>query len=368
MGHTRPIVPDDLPEVIRLYAKVFDKPEAIGNAGLQATLAELFFAHPWRDDRLVSRVYEARDGTIRGCLGLIPRPMSMGGRSVLVAISHTFMVDPESRGTPAAIELIRAFLSGPQDLSLAQGTTSMRRIFEGTGGETSLLHSMGWMRILRPSRYVLAALADRGLPVPVAAALSPAARAADALAQRMRPFQLAASGLSGEPLEPETLRACLPELTRDRALRPMYDSHSLRWILERVARRAGDGGLHGTLVRDARGEIVGAYLYYEGARRTGEVVQIVAHPRSAEAVLDHLFDDARRRGLAAVSGLLDPRLLGALGAKRCLFDRGDGSWFLVNGKNPQILSAIHRGDAFLTRLEAEWWITFLLMRSLSDPR
>lgn len=368
MGHARPIVPDDLPEVIRLYAKAFDKPEAIGNAGFQATLAELFFAHPWRDDRLVSLVYETRDGRIHGCIGLVPRPMSIGGRSVLVAICHTLMVDPESRGTPAAIELIRGFLSGPQDVSLSQGTSLTRRIFEGTGGETSMLHSMGWTRILRPSRYVLAALAGRGLPAPVAAVLSPAARAADALAQRTRPFQIAASGLSGAPLEPEALRACLSELSRDRALKPIYDTESLRWILERIARRVGAGGLHGTLVRDARGQIVGAYLYYEGARRTAEVVQIVAHPRSAEAVLDHLFDDARRRGLAAVSGQLDPRLLPALGAKRCLFDRGDGSWFLVHGKDPQIMCAIHRGDALLSRLEVEWWITFLMMRSLRHPR
>jgi hypothetical protein len=351
-----------------LYAKVFDRPTAVDDPGFRATLTELFFAHPWRDDRLVSRVYETRDGSIRGCLGLIPRPMSMGGRSVLVAISHTFMVDPESRGTPAAIELIRAFLSGPQDMSLSQGTSLTRRIFEGTGGETSLLHSMGWTRILRPSRYVLAALADRGLPAPVAAALSPAARAADALAQRIRPFKIAAPGLSGEPLEPKALDACLSELPRDRALRPIYDAESLRWILERLARRAGDGGLHGTLVRGARGEIAGAYLYYEGARRTGEVVQIVAHPNAAEGVLDHLFDDAHRRGLAAVSGQMDPRLLPALGAKRCLFDRGDGSWFLAHGKDQQILNAIHRGDALLTRLEVEWWITFLLMRSLSQPR
>jgi hypothetical protein len=33
----------------------------------------------------------------------------------------------------------------------------------------------------------------------------------------------------------------------------------------------------------------------------------------------------------------------------------------VQSKKPEVLSAIHRGDAFLTRLEGEWWARF------SDP-
>jgi Acetyltransferase (GNAT) domain len=368
VGHVRPIVPDDVPEVARLYAKVFGQPKAAVDAGFRAALAALCFDHPWRDDRLASLVYETGDGRISGCLGIVPRPMSMEGRSVLAAISHTFMVDPDSRGTPAALELIRAFQSGPQDLSIAQGTSLSRRLFEGIGGgQTSLLHSMGWTRILRPSRYVLAVMASRGLPAGVAAALSPAGRAADALAQRIRPFRVSASGLSGGPLEPDALGACLPELLQERVLRPVYDAGSLKWLLEMLQSRTGDSALHGTIVRDARAEVVGGYLYYEGARRVGNVVQIVAHPRSVDAVLDHLFDDARRRGLAAVSGQLDPRLLPALGAKHCLFNRGDGSWLLAHARDPRILSAIHGGDAFLTRLEAEWWIGFVLTRSLDSP-
>jgi len=345
LGYVRPIVPEDVPRVALLYAKVFGhRVQAL--EGLQATLHEVFFCHPWPDDRLPSLVYEAKDGRILGCLGVV-------------------MVDPDSRTTLAGVELIRAFLSGPQDVSISQGTTESRRIFEAVGGTTSLLHSMGWIRVLRPSRYVLGSLRGRGLPAGIAAALTPVCRAADALAGRIRPFRLSAAGLSGEPLEPETLGICVSELSRDRALRPTYDAGSLKWLLDLLARQTGEFALHGTIVRDARAEIVGGYLYRQSSTGVGDVVQIVADPKWAEAVLDHLFSDAHRRGLTAVSGQLDPRFLPALGAKHCLFTRGDGSWLMAYSRDPEVLGAIHRGDALLTRLEAEWWIGFVLIRSLA---
>src|SRR5437867_811181 len=285
MGFVRRILPEDVLRVAQLYSKVFGhRTRALD--GLQAALHEVFFCHPWPDDRLPSLVYEASDGRILGCLGVVPRPMSMNGRSIVAAVSHTVMVDPDGRATLAGVELIRA-------------------------------------------------------------------------------FRRSAAGLSAEPLEPETLGTCVSELARDRALRPIYDAGSLKWLLDLLGRQTGDAALRGTIVRDARAEIFGGYLYYQGATGVGDVVQIVAHPKSIDAVLDHLFSDAHRRGLTAVSGLLDSRLFPALGAKHCLFTRGDGSWLMAHSRDPEILRAIHRGDAFLTRLEAEWWIGFVLIRSLA---
>jgi len=43
--------------------------------------------------------------------------------------------------------------------------------------------------------------------------------------------------------------------------------------------------------------------------------------------------------------------------KYCLFHRR-GYWTLIHSKKPDLLEAIHRGDAFLTRLEGEWCLRF----------
>lgn len=368
MSRVRPLVPEDILPVADLYAGVFGLPVGASVEGLRSALYEVFFGHPWRDDSLPSLVYQDHTRRVVGCLGVMPRPMSMNGRPIQAAISHTFMVERGSRSTLPGVELVKSFLSGRQDVSVAQaGGNAGRRILEGFGGSTSLLHSLGWTRVLRPSRYVLAFLKRRGLPAAISAMLTPVCHAADALTGRILPppFRLAGPGLSGERLDPESLGTCLSEFARDRALRPIYDAASLKWLLELLARQNGDVTFEGMIVRDASAEIAGGYLYYRHAAGVGDVVQIVARPKSADAVLDHLFSDAYRHGLMAVSGQLDPRLLPALGAKHCLFNRGDGSWLLVHSRDSDLSAAIHRGDAFLTRLEAEWWIGFVLARSLT---
>lgn len=365
MGYIRPAVPEDMPEIAALYSTVFRT--TAPRDGLRSALHEIFFGHPWVDDGLPSLVYEGNDRRIIGCLGVMPRPMAMDGRPVQAAVSHTFMVDPASRATLAGMELIRAFLSGRQDVSLAQSTSLSRRIFEAIGGETSLAHSMGWTRVLRPSRYVLSFLKRRGLPVIVSTSLRPVCRTADWLTGRTMPtlFRPAADELCGADLDPDTLRTCLTEFSRDRALRPIYDGRTSTWLLELLAAHGRDVIFNTVLVRDSSRDIIGCYLYYQHATGVADVVRLAARPKAAGQVLDHLFSHAYRRGSVAVSGQLDPRLLPELGARHCLFDRGDGSWFLAHSRRRELLDAIHRGDALLTRLEVEWWIGFVLMRALA---
>jgi hypothetical protein len=368
MGFVRPLVPEDIPRIAHLYATAFAPLPSGSSDALRSALQEVFLDHPWRDDELPSLVYQDKNRKIVGCLGVMPRPMSMDGRPIRAAISHTVMVDPASRSTPAFVDLVRTYLSGPQDVSLAQGTSAGRRVFEAFGGSASLLYSMGWTRVLRPSRYLLAFLNRRGLPTILSQALTPLSSLADTAAAwflRDR-FRLSAPAPSGVELDAETFSGCLSEFARDRSLQPRYDARSLKWLVELLARRNGGSTLKKTAVRDAAQRILGYYVYYQNPGDLGEVVQIAARPESIAEVLGHLFHDAWGDGLLAISGQLDPRYLAGVAAQHCLLNRGDGSWLLVHSKNPDVLAAIHRGDAFLTGLEGEWWIASAFRRSLSD--
>lgn len=370
MGFVRPLVPEDIPQIAQLCAKAFAPLPTDSLDAIRSALHEILLDHPWRDDDLPSLVYHEKSRGIVGCLGVMPRPMSMDGRPIRAAISHTVMVDPASRSTPAFVELMRAYLSGPQDVSMAQGTSAGRRMFEAFGGSTSLLYSMGWTRVLRPSRYALSFLNRRGLPTILSQVLTPLCSLADAAAVRFLrdPFQLSPPALSGMELDAETVSGRLSDFSRGRSLRPTYDAHSVKWLVERLARTNGSATLKKTAVRDASQEILGYYLYYQNPGDLGEVVQIAARPDSIEEVLSHLFYDAWSHGLTAISGQLDPGYLAGLTAQHCFLNRGDGSWLLVHSKNPDVLAAIHRGDAFLTRLEGEWWIASTLMGSLMLPK
>jgi hypothetical protein len=127
--------------------------------------------------------------------------------------------------------------------------------------------------------------------------------------------------------------------------------------LEILTQKKRLGPLRSAIVRDAGREVVGWYLYYANAGGTSEVVQVGGAQSSIKAVLQHLFHDAWRNGSIALSGQLDPGFMHAFSETYCMFRRDDGdSSVLVHSKDHELLEAVLRGDAFLTRLEGEWWI------------
>ena len=357
-GEVRPLIEADVSRIVRLYERVFGGPRGRVDASVPEHLREVLCRNPWRDRRLPSLVYVDESGEIAGCLGVIPRTMLFEGRPIRAAVSHTFMVEPGSRSSLAALALARAFLAGGQDLSIAEGGSASRRILERLGGSTSILLSLRWTRPLRPGRYILSFLKRRGLPAPASWAGAPLFSAADALAPLLlgKSVRLARPRSKGEDLSTDDLLECLARLTVDRSLRPQYDRASLDWLLDLLAKRTHRGALQRVAVRDGAGELLGWYLYYLNRGGISEVVQLGARKAFMEEVLTHLFHHARKGGALAVSGQMDPAAFPALAAKGSVFHHDGVSWFLVHSRNPRVLGAIHRNDAFLTRLEGEWCI------------
>ena len=69
---------------------------------------------------------------------MMPRPMWMKGRLIRAAVSSQFIVEPESRFNLAGVQLLKAFLSGPQDLSLAdEANESLACHLGAAGGSTA---------------------------------------------------------------------------------------------------------------------------------------------------------------------------------------------------------------------------------------
>jgi hypothetical protein len=355
----RPLRREDIPLVADLRRRIFGEAGPSSPKNIEPYLTEIFFNHPWTDEALPSLVYEDH-GRIIGCLGVLSRRMRFSGRPIHAAVTHHFMVEPGRRSTLAGLRLARTFLSGPQDLSMAEGSDTSRKIWEGCGGTTSLLYSLHWTRLLRPACYVLSFLQRRGMPGAFVPILRPFCHLLDHLTRWVprKPFRLSKPSVSAGELDVETLHACFSEFSHGRLLQPVYDDHSLRWLLERLDQKNGRGALQKAAVRNAAREMIGWYLYYLNPGGLSEVVQIAAKPGSIHAVLDHLFYHAQQGGAVAVSGQLDPAFFPAFSDQYCLFHHGKGAWMLLHSKHPELLQAVHRGDAFLTRLEGEWWIGF----------
>ena len=360
MGAVRPMEDRDLPQVAALYERVMGVKDGCGRDRLRERLMRVFVGHPWRDQRIPSRVYEEPDGSIVGCLGVVPRPMTLSGRPVTAAIAHSFIVQPSSRASLAAVHLVRDFLAGSQDLAMCQGDEISRKLWEMTGGATSQVYSLCWTRPLRPSRYVLSFLRRRGLPAGAAAVLEPCCRLVDLLTPRVagRAFALPSADSEDTEMEADAMQA-LPRVTANRALQPTYNAGTASWMLETLTANPERGGLHKRIVRDGD-RTLGWYLYYLQTDGMAEVIQIAADDTTIDTVLDHLFHQAAADGALAVSGQLDPLLFRALAGRQVVFHHENDSWMLIHARDPAIRTAIDTGRAFISRMEGEWWISALL--------
>ena len=354
----RPFVPEDIPQVVDLHRRVFSENSvSVSVSDLKAYFHALFFENPWFDEDLPSLVYRESEETILGFYGVLPRPMRMKGRLIRAAVSSQFMVDPSARNRLAAVELQSAFFAGPQDLSFTDGANdASRRIWEGLGGSTAFPYSVHWTRLLRPANYFLNRWKDRALSTSARLCIQPLASLTDFFAahKRKSPF-LQSEQSPEEELPSETLLEHLPRFTATKSLCPDYDESSLRWLLEQAGEKKSHGKLRKVLVRNGCGDIVGWYMYYLNANGISQVLQLVASRNSIRRVLDQLFFHAWRSGSFAVSGRLDPEFASDFSEERCLFSFG-GPRMLVHSRHADLREAIQRGDAFLTRLEGEWWM------------
>lgn len=361
MATIRVLTENDIPGVTALFARVYPDYRWRSQTALESYFAEMLFDNPWRDLALPSWVAE-EDGRISGCYAVIARPMVFRGRPIRVAVGCQAMVDPDRRHSFTVLQLVKACISGPQDLTLADGATDQsRRAWLGIGGAAPLLNSLHWIRPLRPARYALSLLEERAaFPRLLTLAARPLAGVADALALRLHPNRLLReeSELVDETLDPATMLAHLPDVVRSYALQPVYDARTLAWLLEQAALKTPHGTLRARVVRDGHRRVIGWYLYYLRAGSAGEVIQIAAVSGAFDHVLRRLLADAWRQGVAALRGRIDPRHAKEFCDRHCWL-RTDGTWTLVHSRHPDIMAAIHQGDAFLSRLEGEWWMRFL---------
>jgi hypothetical protein len=360
MGVVRPLREEDLGCVVRLYERVLGKMNSSVRDRLKVRLSRILIGHPWQEFKLPSYVFED-DGHVVGCLGVLPRPMSMNGRDIMAAVSHSFIVEPGARSSLAALQLMRHFMTGPQELALAEGNETSRRIWEGVGGSTSLVYSLYWTRPLRLGHYVLSVLKRRGLSAGMAAILRPGCSLLDIISRHIAQgaFQLPEPRAEGIEMDPEMMLASLAALPRTRRLRPSYSVDALSWILETLSEKPGRGRIRKILVKDA-GKVLGWYLYCLSPGPIAEVIQIAGDEETMGTVLDHLFFQATQDGAIAVAGQLDPVLFKVLGTKSCVFHHDGSSWMLLHARNQEVIDAIQNGRAFLTRMEAEWWISSFL--------
>src|SRR5262245_42262604 len=352
----------DVRPVSRLWLKVFSpahtQPEP---PGLERYLEEVFLQNPWRANHLSSLVCEDREGAVVGFIGVLPRRMRFHGEPLTVAVASQLMIDPEKTLPLASVSLLRHFFNGPQDLSFSDGANQRAlKMWEAGGGSAALLYSAEWTRVLKPAGYAAQLWERRRVSSFLSRVVRPLCRVLDIAGSRLsqspyRVFKPVQTRIE-EGVDAAVLLDCVRKFSARRALQPEYDLTSFRWLLSKAAEQQKHGDLQTALVKGAAGEILGWYVYYVRRGGIAQVLQLGGEPRHIGRVLDRLFYRAHEKGALAFSGPLEPTFVHALASAHCNFAWSSG--VIIQSRNQGLLNAIHRGDAFLSRFEGEWWMRF----------
>jgi hypothetical protein len=359
MGGLRPFVEADIPPVSDLIWRVLHERKGSAPASLRNHLRVLFLENPWMDEGIVSRVFENTQGKILGFFGAVPRRMSVQGETIRCAFGSNLVVDPEGRASVTAMQLVRAFMKGTQDVSITDSANEMSRpLLRSLGFNIVPIYSLQWARPLRPSQYgihTLSRFKKSKMVAGFASVVRPVLALADSVATRVRmsPFHSVQLAVDDETLDTDTHIECLNTIPSKHWILPEYDRESLNWVLDFIVKRGVFGDIRKALVRNKDQKIIGWYIYSAVRGGVGEVLQIGAQSMSISVVLDHLFHDAWKHGLIGLQGRMEPQYMQELTAKSCFFFR-NGSWTLVQCNKPNLLALLQSGTAFFSRLDGEW--------------
>lgn len=348
---------DDVPAIASMRMRSFRHTHHSTLESLGAYLREIFFENPWGREVLPSILYQDADGRPIGFLGLMPRPMLFAGRRILGASISTFVVDPDCRGRGIGRELMARCFAGPQDLTWGDvANDATRAIWQSLGGRTAWLYNLYWTRALRPLRSASATWLERRPGFVASLAVRPFAALVDPVVARMPgvPQRIPAPAGLLQALGDRTIAEHADGLLADYALHPGYSEAALQWLMRHVT-ALPLGALNRILVRHPDGSLAGWFIYFVNPRGTAQVVQLVASEHARALVLEQLVRHAWAAGVVTLAGRLDPHLLPFMSTRGFCLARSD-PWVVVHSRHADVIDAFQNGDAFMSRLEGEWWM------------
>lgn len=368
----RPLIHQDIPKLARLHTCVAESDDYTHDqvrTAYDKHFARIFLEHPWHDDRFPSLVNEESDGRITGLLAVMTRAMAFKGRQITMAVSSRLTVDPECRSKLAGVQLMKTFLNGPQELSVADlGNRTSQKLWHTMGGTTSSLYSLNWSRLLRPCGSILSKIRRRKMLNPFGILATPFGKLADRILARSSNSPFAFESPSGQidDLNPTSFVKYLPRFTQHDVLAPTYDHRSAEWIFARLGNMWDHGDVYKVLVRNGCNDVIGWYIYNLEPGEFGEVAQIAATDQTIHEVLRHLFFHAWSNGAVGLMGRLQPRFMHAFSDLSCRFHCTD-EVALIHASNPEIVHAFETGNAFLTALEGEHCLYLSMTDDCSEP-
>lgn len=353
----RAFAPGDLDAVADLFQRVFRDPSKPATDALRAYLRSVFLDHPWIEDDLRSKVYQAPgDERVSGFIGVLPMRMRYHDEPIRAVHAGSLMVADAKSDPLAGARLLRSVLNGPQDLTLSESANPLTQdMWTRLGGDIIPGYSLDWIRVLRAADLAASEMSQR---FALAKLLKPFTGPGNRLAGSVAPEYLSEPGkgsprFSSSAVDDETIAEILPGFFRAADLYPDFTPADLVWRLGHAAEKTRHGNLSRRVVAGPGGKPAGAYLYYCRPGGIAWVLNIFATDKTAGAVVGDLVRQAFEEGAIAVRGRAVPALTTALMRHGALFLHRSAT--TAASRRPDLMQAIALGKAEITGIAAEAW-------------
>lgn len=359
MSEVRPLSAEDIGAVTALYYRILRHSTAAPPAALSAYFRAFYLDGPYRDPDIPALVHVTDDGRVNGFVGVHSVPYLLGERRLRAAFCGALMSEDHESDPLAGARLLKAFVSGPQDVSLSETANVISEtMWTKLRGKTIPGYSFEWFRIFRPAGFAAALGGEKSRLVKH---LAPIARLFDAKLSgkpslgRFAPAP-APAGLIIEDADFSSFAEAIRKFSAAKQARPDWDHGYLDHVLANAVIKPAYGQAHMGLVKTKSGEPIGAFLYHLKPGGIGRVLQVMATPGRLGPVLDLMFAHALDHGAVGLRGRSSPELIEAATGRSMIMATISST--VVHAKDPSIAEAFISGDSMLTGLAGERWNRF----------
>ncbi|HWU60395.1 MAG TPA: hypothetical protein VN112_00065 [Ensifer sp.] len=359
MSEVRPLAADDIGAVTALYYRILRQGKAAPPAALAAYFRAFYLDSPYRDPDIPALVHVADDGRVSGFVGVHLVPYLLGERKLRAAYCGALMSEDHESDPLAGARLLKAFISGPQDVSLSETANVISEtMWTKLRGRTIPGYSFEWFRVLRPAGFASALAGEK---VTLLQHLAPVARIIDGRGtgkSSLTRFALtpAPAGLALEDADFAGFADAVRKLNAAKLVKPDWAHGYLDHVLANAVIKPAYGQAHMGLVKTKSGEPIGAFLYHLKPSGIGRVLEVSAMPGRLGPVLDLLFAHALENGAAGLRGRSSPELIEAATGRSMIMATISST--VVHSKDPAIAEAFLSGNSMLTGLAGERWNRF----------
>lgn len=361
MSEIRFLKQADMPEVTKLFQKIFRGGTTPPSPALSAYLQRLFIDLPG-ETTPASKVLLNEQGVVTGFIGVNYFDYLYEGRNLKAALAGALMVDNHEQDPLGGAKLMRSLLDDDYDLILTETASEITAgMWKKLNAVQLTDYSLDWMRIIRPLGFAVETASSK---LGLLKLFRPAASFIDERKRNAMPENslrwsgtphnwVAGQALQCQQIDRAEFTALYHQLSAEFACRPQWQAEQFNARLEDALQKPDYGQPFMVKATTKTGKTVGLFLYHLHNGATARVLELISHPKAAGQTIDAMVHHAAQNGAVAIRGRTQPVMMEAMLGKRIFFTHLAST--MVWAKDRAMLSAFETGRAQLNGIAGEHW-------------